>query len=201
MNIFPVYVCREKEKSENKDRKVLEIIQVKDDRIEELQDIVTKQAEEISDALSKKVELTEKNSRLHMENDKLQSQVRKLEIQVSNPDLSVRKTNVYCHATMPQFKTISITIILRPNSNILKLKTILVSDLHLLRRLKCQWVLGSNRGLARLGETLCLRTGPYALQPVKMSLMSKRESDPNHRKAYFLYFQLRRTEQLYLAFV
>ncbi|KAK3776079.1 hypothetical protein RRG08_046746 [Elysia crispata] len=72
---------REKERSENKDRKVLEIIQVKDDRIEELQDIVTKQAEEISDALSKKVEFTEKNSRLQMENDRLQSQVRKLEIQ------------------------------------------------------------------------------------------------------------------------
>ncbi|GFO36520.1 centlein-like [Plakobranchus ocellatus] len=72
---------REKEKSENKDRKVLEIIQVKDDRIEELQDIVTKQAEEISDALSKKVELTEKNSRLQIENDRLQSQVRTLEIQ------------------------------------------------------------------------------------------------------------------------
>lgn len=81
---------REKEKSENKDRKVLEIIQVKDDRIEELHDIVTKQAEEISDALSKKVELTEKNSRLHMENDKLQSQVRKLEIQMRSEETKER---------------------------------------------------------------------------------------------------------------
>lgn len=44
---------REKEKSETKDRKVLEIIQVKDDRIEELQNIVAKQSEEISDILSK----------------------------------------------------------------------------------------------------------------------------------------------------
>ncbi|RUS77367.1 hypothetical protein EGW08_014881 [Elysia chlorotica] len=77
---------REKEKSENKDRKVLEIIQVKDDRIEELQDIVTKQAEEISDALSKKVEFTEKNSRLQSEKDQLQSQVRKLEIQMRSEE-------------------------------------------------------------------------------------------------------------------
>ncbi|XP_059141062.1 centlein-like [Physella acuta] len=74
---------REKEKSEIKDRKVLEIIQVKDDRIEELQNIVTKQAEEISDVLSKKVELTEKITRLQLENDHLNDKINMLEIQVS----------------------------------------------------------------------------------------------------------------------
>ncbi|CAL1546777.1 unnamed protein product [Lymnaea stagnalis] len=73
---------REKEKSENKDRKVLEIIQVKDDRIEELQDIVTKQAEEISNVLSKKVELTEKVTRLQLENDRLSERINMLDIQV-----------------------------------------------------------------------------------------------------------------------
>ena len=45
--------CREKEKAEAKDLKVLEILQIKDDRIEELQNIVAKQTQEIGDLLSK----------------------------------------------------------------------------------------------------------------------------------------------------
>ena len=46
-------LCREKEKAEAKDLKVLEILQIKDDRIEELQNIVAKQTQEIGDLLSK----------------------------------------------------------------------------------------------------------------------------------------------------
>ena len=40
---------REKEKSEIKDRKVLEVLQIKDDRIEELQHVLTQKTRELTE--------------------------------------------------------------------------------------------------------------------------------------------------------
>ena len=52
---------REKEKAEIKDRKVLEILQMKDEKIEELQALLTSRARELEDSINRwvKVKLVE----------------------------------------------------------------------------------------------------------------------------------------------
>ncbi|XP_048252860.1 centlein-like isoform X2 [Haliotis rufescens] len=92
-------IQREKEKSEAKDLKVLEILQIKDDRIEELQNIVAKQSLEISDLLTKKVDLQEQTGRFQAECDQLQdrltssqAQVKRLETKEQSSDEIHRQT-------------------------------------------------------------------------------------------------------------
>ena len=53
--LFICYVSshREKEKAEVKDRKVLEILNVKDDKIDELQKLVATQSKELSELIIK----------------------------------------------------------------------------------------------------------------------------------------------------
>ncbi|XP_071116953.1 centlein-like isoform X2 [Haliotis cracherodii] len=77
-------IQREKEKSEAKDLKVLEILQIKDDRIEELQNIVAKQSQEISDLLTKKVDLQEQTGRFQAECDQLQDRLTSSQAQVKS---------------------------------------------------------------------------------------------------------------------
>ncbi|XP_067666453.1 centlein-like isoform X2 [Haliotis asinina] len=77
-------IQREKEKSEAKDLKVLEILQIKDDRIEELQNIVAKQSQEISDLLTKKVDLQEQTGRFQAECDQLKERLSTSQAQVKS---------------------------------------------------------------------------------------------------------------------
>ena len=55
---------REKEKSENKDRKVLEILNNKDNKIDELQQIVSEQSEQMRSLIARSVHLCLKASQI-----------------------------------------------------------------------------------------------------------------------------------------
>nr|XP_006811712.1 PREDICTED: centlein-like [Saccoglossus kowalevskii] len=70
---------REKEKAEIKDRKVLEILRIKDERISELDKLLTQQQQELNDFVARKIYLDEENSVLNRENRDLKEKRRSLE--------------------------------------------------------------------------------------------------------------------------
>jgi centlein len=75
---------REKEKAEIKDRKVLQILQVKDARIEELQNIVTTQTADVKALTKRKGDLETKISRLTEEVCDLNEKTNYLDQQVGD---------------------------------------------------------------------------------------------------------------------
>ncbi|KAK6180340.1 hypothetical protein SNE40_012512 [Patella caerulea] len=77
-----IAIQREKEKCEIKDRKVLEILQNKDNRIEELLSKIEKQSKQLKESLTKRVDFQEDNGRLEAERNHLQDKVSALQIQV-----------------------------------------------------------------------------------------------------------------------
>ncbi|XP_038071450.1 centlein-like isoform X3 [Patiria miniata] len=61
-------VQREKEKAELKDRKVLEILQIKDDRIAELERLLSQQQDELKGFISRKIEVDDEKRKIRKEN-------------------------------------------------------------------------------------------------------------------------------------
>ncbi|CAH1796316.1 unnamed protein product [Owenia fusiformis] len=75
-------IQREKEKAELKDRKVLGILQLKDDKIEQLQKTVASQSKELSEFINRKLEIQDEVNRLLAENHVLRQQHTQLKQQV-----------------------------------------------------------------------------------------------------------------------
>ncbi|XP_061172759.1 centlein-like isoform X1 [Saccostrea echinata] len=75
-------VQREKEKAEIKDRKVLEVLQMKDDKIEELQTLLTHRSQELGEIASLKLDHQEEFRRFQKEIDQLRDQNAALEMQL-----------------------------------------------------------------------------------------------------------------------
>ncbi|KAK3097060.1 hypothetical protein FSP39_005997 [Pinctada imbricata] len=74
-------VQREKEKAEIKDRKVLEVLQLKDDRIEELQTILSLKSRELGDVAIRRIDHQEDLNRLQREIEDLRDRNANLEMQ------------------------------------------------------------------------------------------------------------------------
>ncbi|XP_064609188.1 centlein-like [Liolophura sinensis] len=85
-------VQREKEKSELKDRKVLSILQLKDDKIEELHATVSSQARELQDARAKKLEQQSDVAVVRNDNQVLKEKLAALEDQTRS--MKTREQNM-----------------------------------------------------------------------------------------------------------
>ncbi|XP_033750064.1 centlein-like isoform X2 [Pecten maximus] len=77
-------VQREKEKSENKDRKVLEILQMKDEKIEELQTLVAARTKELSEIAVRRMDNQDNFGKIQTEIDCLRDQNSHLEMQLKS---------------------------------------------------------------------------------------------------------------------
>lgn len=75
-------VQREKEKAEIKDRKVLEVLQLKDDKIEELQTLLTLRSRELGEIASVRIDHQQELQRFQREIDQLRDQNAAMEIQM-----------------------------------------------------------------------------------------------------------------------
>ncbi|XP_078314119.1 centlein-like isoform X3 [Crassostrea virginica] len=75
-------VQREKEKAEIKDRKVLEVLQLKDDKIEELQTLLTLRSRELGEIASVRIDHQEELQRFQREIDQLRDQNAAMERQL-----------------------------------------------------------------------------------------------------------------------
>lgn len=75
-------VQREKEKAEIKDRKVLEVLQLKDDKIEELQTLLTLRSRELGEIASVRIDHQQELQRFQKEIDQLRDQNAAMEIQM-----------------------------------------------------------------------------------------------------------------------
>lgn len=75
-------VQREKEKAEIKDRKVLEVLQLKDDKIEELQTLLTLRSRELGEIASVRIDHQQELQRFQREIDQLRDQNAAMEIQL-----------------------------------------------------------------------------------------------------------------------
>ncbi|XP_061172760.1 centlein-like isoform X2 [Saccostrea echinata] len=80
-------VQREKEKAEIKDRKVLEVLQMKDDKIEELQTLLTHRSQELGEIASLKLDHQEEFRRFQKEIDQLRDQNAALEMQMRSVEV------------------------------------------------------------------------------------------------------------------
>ncbi|XP_077988419.1 centlein-like [Glandiceps talaboti] len=72
-------VAREKEKAELKDKKVLDILQIKDNRISELEKLLSQQQKELNDFVARKLSLDEEKDILEKENRELRNKTKSLE--------------------------------------------------------------------------------------------------------------------------
>ncbi|XP_060068888.1 centlein-like [Ylistrum balloti] len=93
-------VQREKEKSENKDRKVLEILQMKDERIEELQTLVAARTKELGEIAVRRMDNQDNFGKLQTEMDCLRDRNSHLEMQLKSFENREKTKSELHHSTV-----------------------------------------------------------------------------------------------------
>ncbi|XP_069137975.1 centlein-like isoform X2 [Argopecten irradians] len=93
-------VQREKEKSENKDRKVLEILQMKDEKIEELQTLVSARTKELSEIAVRRMDNQDNFGKLQTEMDCLRDRNSHLEMQLKSFENRDKTKSELHHSTL-----------------------------------------------------------------------------------------------------
>nr|XP_044991441.1 centlein isoform X4 [Jaculus jaculus] len=124
-------VEREKQKSEAKDRKVLEILQVKDAKIQELEQRESILKQEINDLIKQKMKVDEKNGFLRKEFSDLQKKFKDKSQEV--------KDTKECVQSKEEQTTLLIKNLEEANEKLSTRCTDLLSDLEKLRKQEAQW--------------------------------------------------------------
>ncbi|XP_022103027.1 centlein-like isoform X2 [Acanthaster planci] len=97
-------VQREKEKAELKDRKVLEILQIKDDRIAELERLLSQQQDELKGFVSRKIEVDDEKKKFQKENQLLKEKQLQLEQLLQSKDVRLKNTEVINKETLEKLQ-------------------------------------------------------------------------------------------------
>ncbi|KAF6040787.1 CNTLN [Bugula neritina] len=95
-------VEREKQKSEDKDRKVLDILHLKDDRIQKLQKVVEEQSQELSFQNKKKLEIHDEAARHQTDKARLMGELSELAQQFETEKANHQQTNNELLATIDE---------------------------------------------------------------------------------------------------
>ncbi|XP_021354546.1 centlein-like [Mizuhopecten yessoensis] len=94
-------VCqREKEKSETKDRKVLEILQMKDEKIEELQTLVAARTKELSEIAVRRMDNQDNFGKIQTEMERLRDRNSHLDMQLKSFENREKTKNELHHSTL-----------------------------------------------------------------------------------------------------
>ncbi|KAM5191702.1 centlein [Mantella aurantiaca] len=124
-------VEREKSKAEAKDRKVLEILQMKDSQMQELEQRVSGQQQEINNLVQRKITVDEENTLLKKELDDLQLKLKDKSHELKNTKESLEKTEEQRAAILKNLE--------QEKEDFSKKCADLLSDLEKAKKQEAQW--------------------------------------------------------------
>ncbi|XP_040216102.1 centlein isoform X2 [Rana temporaria] len=124
-------VEREKSKAEAKDRKVLEILQMKDSQIQEFEQRVLGQQQEINNLVQRKIAVDEENTLLKKELDDLQLKLKDKSHELKNTKQSLEKNEEQRAAILKNLE--------QENEDLSKKCADLLSDLEKAKKQEAQW--------------------------------------------------------------
>ncbi|KAM4706823.1 centlein [Discoglossus pictus] len=124
-------VEREKHKAEAKDRKVLEILQVKDNKIHELEQRISGEQQEINNLLQRKITVDEENTLLKKELNDLQLKLKDKSQELKNAKKSIEKNDEQRKSVLENLK--------QENEGLNKRCADLLNDLDIARKQEAQW--------------------------------------------------------------
>ncbi|XP_018409961.1 PREDICTED: centlein [Nanorana parkeri] len=124
-------VEREKSKAEAKDRKVLEILQMKDSQIQELEQRVLGQQQEINNLVQRKIAVDEENTVLKKELDDLQLKLKDKSQELKNTKQSLEKNEEQRAAILKNLE--------QEKEDLNKKCADLLSDLEKAKKQEAQW--------------------------------------------------------------
>ncbi|KAG8595304.1 hypothetical protein GDO81_001485 [Engystomops pustulosus] len=124
-------VDREKNKAETKDRKVLEILQMKDCKIQELEERTLGQQQEINNLVQRKIAVDEENTLLKQQLDDLQQKLKDKSEKLQSTEVDLQKEEEQRAAILKNLE--------QEKQRLCKKCADLLSDLEKARKQEAQW--------------------------------------------------------------